>query len=130
MLNLHAFATRRRFFPLKAIACAWPEKSGIHGRRYRHGHEGLWKAETGKYDLIILDIMLPTMDRLEILTALRAKKIHTHVLFLTARDSVDDRVRGLRNRSHRTSGESDPALWVNQRCRLITDVHWYEIYVS
>jgi DNA-binding response OmpR family regulator len=60
------------------------------------GHEGLWKAETGKYDLIILDIMLPTMNGLEILTALRAKKIQTHVLFLTARDSVDDRVRGLR----------------------------------
>lgn len=60
------------------------------------GHEGQWKAETGKYDLIILDIMLPTVNGFEILTALRAKKIQTHVLFLTARDSVDDRVRGLR----------------------------------
>jgi DNA-binding response OmpR family regulator len=39
---------------------------------------------------------VPTMNGLEILTALRAKKIQTHVLFLTARDSVDDRVRGLR----------------------------------
>ena len=38
------------------------------------GHAGLWKAETGKYDLIILDIMLPIMNGLEIPTALELKK--------------------------------------------------------
>ena len=59
------------------------------------GKEGFWKAENAKYDLLILDIMLPGMDGLEILTSLRAKSINTHVLFLTARDAVEDRVKGL-----------------------------------
>jgi len=60
-----------------------------------NGKEGFWKAENGKYDLLILDIMLPGMDGLEILTALRARNIRTHVLFLTAKDTVEDRVKGL-----------------------------------
>ena len=59
------------------------------------GREGLWKAESGTYDLIILDIMLPGMDGLKILNALRTKRNKTHVLFLTARDTVNDRVKGL-----------------------------------
>jgi len=59
------------------------------------GADGHWKAANGKYDLLILDIMLPGMDGLEIVTALRAKGIQTHVLFLTARDTVEDRVKGL-----------------------------------
>lgn len=59
------------------------------------GSEGLWKAESEKYDLLILDIMLPGKDGLEILASLRAKGNQTHVLFLTARDTVEDRVKGL-----------------------------------
>ncbi len=59
------------------------------------GRDGLWKAENTKYDLLILDIMLPGMDGLEILASLRSKNIQTHVLFLTARDTVEDRVKGL-----------------------------------
>ncbi|MBM3705122.1 MAG: response regulator transcription factor, partial [Actinobacteria bacterium] len=47
------------------------------------------------YDCIILDIMLPSMDGLSILQNLRAKKINTPVLLLTAKNSVDDRVKGL-----------------------------------
>ena len=59
------------------------------------GQEGLWSAVSEKYDLLILDIMLPGLNGLEILASLRAKGIQTHVLFLTARDTVEDRVAGL-----------------------------------
>lgn len=71
------------------------KKAGYVVDETGEGREGLWKAESGKYDLIILDIMLPGMDGLEILSALRAKGNKTHVLFLTARDTVEDRVKGL-----------------------------------
>ncbi len=59
------------------------------------GREGLWYATTNDYDVIILDIMLPGMDGLTILRSLRAAKREAPVLLLTARDQVDDRVRGL-----------------------------------
>ncbi|MFQ5673271.1 MAG: heavy metal response regulator transcription factor [Nitrospinales bacterium] len=59
------------------------------------GEEGLYLARENLYDLIILDIMLPKMDGLEVLTRLREDKIDTPILLLTAKDSVEDRVRGL-----------------------------------
>lgn len=59
------------------------------------GQEGLWLAESNDYDLLILDIMLPGLDGLSLLHHLRAKGKTTHVLMLTARDTVEDRVRGL-----------------------------------
>lgn len=60
------------------------------------GEEGLWLGQTHDYDVIILDIMLPGMDGLEILDKLRKDGKETPVLFLTARDTVEDRVHGLR----------------------------------
>lgn len=59
------------------------------------GEEGLHMAEQNPYDLIILDIMLPKVDGLEVLTRLRGGKIETPVLLLTAKDSVEDKVEGL-----------------------------------
>ncbi len=59
------------------------------------GEEGLGLAETENYDLIILDIMLPKIDGLEVLSRLRKNKITTPILLLTAKDSVDDKVNGL-----------------------------------
>lgn len=59
------------------------------------GEEGLWLAETNDYDLIVLDLMLPKMDGLTILQRLREQGKQTHILILTARDTVEDRVRGL-----------------------------------
>ena len=59
------------------------------------GEEGLHLGEQNQYDLIILDLMLPKINGLEILSHLRAKKIETPVLLLTAKDSVDDKVEGL-----------------------------------
>ncbi|MBK9974077.1 MAG: response regulator transcription factor [Planctomycetes bacterium] len=59
------------------------------------GKEGLWYATTNPYDAIILDLNLPGLPGLELLRQARAKGVTSHVLVLTARDGVDDRVRGL-----------------------------------
>ncbi|OTN77674.1 two-component system response regulator receiver protein [Enterococcus sp. 8G7_MSG3316] len=58
------------------------------------GSEGLYEAETGIYDLIILDLMMPEMDGYEVLAALRSKGIQTPVLILTAKDGLEDKVTG------------------------------------
>ena len=60
------------------------------------GREGLFLASSGSYDAIILDRMLPGMDGLAMLGALRAAEIGTPSLILSALGSVDDRVKGLR----------------------------------
>ena len=60
------------------------------------GEEGLWLATSNDYDAVILDIMLPKRDGLSMLSALRAQGRSVHVLLLTARDTVADRVQGLR----------------------------------
>jgi DNA-binding response OmpR family regulator len=59
------------------------------------GEEGEYLAEVNPYDLIILDIMLPNKDGIEVCHELRAKKINTPILMLTAKDTVEDRVTGL-----------------------------------
>jgi DNA-binding response OmpR family regulator len=59
------------------------------------GEEGLRRAEDDEYDVIILDLMLPKLDGLSVLKRLRDAGGEAHVLILTARDTVDDRVRGL-----------------------------------
>jgi len=61
----------------------------------RDGRVGLDYALAKSYDVIILDIMLPKMNGLEVLTELRNQRIKTPVLLLTARDGLDDRVQGL-----------------------------------
>ena len=59
------------------------------------GQEALEKAEINNYDLIILDIMLPKMDGIEVCKKLREDKIETPIIMLTARNTIEDRVRGL-----------------------------------
>jgi DNA-binding response OmpR family regulator len=71
-------------------------KSGYAVDLAGDGDEGLWLAESHDYDVIILDIMLPKRDGLAVLGELRQHGKATHVLLLTARDTVPDRVRGLR----------------------------------
>ena len=61
----------------------------------RDGLDGLHAATTAEYDLIVLDVMLPRLDGWGVLETLRRGGQQTPVLFLTARDQVEDRVRGL-----------------------------------
>jgi DNA-binding response OmpR family regulator len=59
------------------------------------GEEGFFLLNSEKFDLLILDLMLPGRDGLDILRTLREKRIGLPVLILTARDSLEDRVEGL-----------------------------------
>lgn len=60
-----------------------------------NGPDGLHLAMTGDYDLIVLDVMLPGLDGWQILKTLRQSEKDVPILFLTARDHVEDRVKGL-----------------------------------
>jgi two-component system copper resistance phosphate regulon response regulator CusR len=59
------------------------------------GEEGFYLVQTEAFDLIVLDVMLPGRNGLEILTAMRRHGFKTPVLMLTAKDAIEDRVRGL-----------------------------------
>jgi two-component system OmpR family response regulator len=59
------------------------------------GEEALWMARSEAYDAIVLDVMLPGLDGFATCRELRARGVWTPVLFLTARDAVEDRVEGL-----------------------------------
>ncbi|MGO5139883.1 response regulator transcription factor [Streptococcus alactolyticus] len=58
------------------------------------GEEGLYEAESGVYDLILLDLMLPEKDGFQVLKELREKGISTPVLIMTAKESLDDKGHG------------------------------------
>jgi two-component system OmpR family response regulator len=59
------------------------------------GPDGLWHATENDYDAIVLDVMLPGMDGFSVCRELRAARRWAPILMLTARDAIDDRVRGL-----------------------------------
>src|SRR5215470_3987523 len=59
------------------------------------GEEGFFLANHESFDLVVLDLMLPRRDGLEVLATLRKRGLQTPVLVLTARDTVEDRVQGL-----------------------------------
>ena len=59
------------------------------------GQDGLWHARSGEHDVIILDLMLPKIDGLSILKTLRQERSPAHILVLTAKDTSEDKVRGL-----------------------------------
>lgn len=58
------------------------------------GEEGLYEAESGVYDLILLDLMLPEKDGFQVLKELREKGVSTPVLIMTAKESLDDKGHG------------------------------------
>jgi DNA-binding response OmpR family regulator len=70
-------------------------ETGIVADAVHDGEEGLEAARTTAYDVIVLDVMLPGLDGMEVSRRMREARVHTPILMLTARDSVDDRVRGL-----------------------------------
>ena len=71
------------------------KKSGYAVDAAADGPQGLWLAGSNDYDAIVLDIMLPGLDGLSVLQQLREAGNTAHVLLLTAKDSIEDRVRGL-----------------------------------
>ncbi len=61
----------------------------------RTGEEGFYLVSAEQFDLVILDLMLPGRDGLQVLSTLRKRGLVTPVLILTARDAIEDRVQGL-----------------------------------
>ena len=78
-----------------AYLCKGLTENGFTVDVARQGDDGLHLLRTGSYDLAVLDVMLPRLDGWAVITALRQEGLQIPVLFLTARDSVDDRVKGL-----------------------------------
>lgn len=75
-------------------------KRGLEAENYAvdaayDGEDGLYLATSHDYDLILLDILLPKLNGLDVLAKLRERGIHTPVIMLTARGALPDRVRGL-----------------------------------
>jgi DNA-binding response OmpR family regulator len=75
-------------------------REGLEGEKYdvvveRTGESAFFRVNTETFDAILLDLTLPGRDGLDILRALRARRLATPVLVLTARDSLQDRVTGL-----------------------------------
>jgi DNA-binding response OmpR family regulator len=71
------------------------EEEGLTVALAADGEEGDYKARTADYDVIILDLMLPKVDGLTLLKRWRQDNVNTHVLVLTAKGSVEDKVTGL-----------------------------------
>jgi len=75
-------------------------RDGLEGEHYEvrvaaTGEEGFFLANHESFDLVVLDLMLPRRDGLEVLATLRKRGLQTPVLILTAKDTVEDRVQGL-----------------------------------
>ena len=75
--------------------CKMLEKNNIRADAVYDGLSGYIQGRKNAYDVIVLDIMLPEMNGLEVLRRLRFEKIYTPILLLTAKDSTDDKVKGL-----------------------------------
>ena len=80
---------------LNNVVTRYLKKNGYSVDSVLDGEEALDYLEYGEYDLVILDIMMPKVDGFEVIKKLRNKGNHTSVLMLTARDSADDKVKGL-----------------------------------
>ena len=81
--------------PLREALRQGLEEAGFAVDASADGEEGLWYARSNAYDVIVLDLMLPGIDGLTILSRLRREGSAVPILILTARDTVADRVRGL-----------------------------------
>jgi two-component system, OmpR family, copper resistance phosphate regulon response regulator CusR len=80
---------------LRESICQGLREAGYAVDAAADGPTGLWQAQSGEYDVIVLDLMLPGLDGLSVLRRLREAGCASHVLILTAKDTTSDRVGGL-----------------------------------
>src|SRR6185437_4733716 len=80
---------------LSAVLVSGLAEQGMQVKHERSYADGLARATLGAFDVIILDVMLPGGNGFELCRELRRREVSSPVLMLTARDTVDDRVRGL-----------------------------------
>jgi DNA-binding response OmpR family regulator len=83
------------YAPLRTSTAKGLREAGFAVDEASDGEEGLWYARSNPYDVVVLDLMLPKVDGMEILRRIRDAGSASHVLLLTARDTVEDRVGGL-----------------------------------
>jgi DNA-binding response OmpR family regulator len=81
--------------PLRLSVAQGLREAGFAVDTAADGEEGWWFAGSGEYDVVVLDLMLPKLDGLTILERMRQQRRDAHVLILTARDTLNDRIRGL-----------------------------------
>lgn len=80
---------------LRSMLCAALKHNGFEITAAANGRDALAEIAETKPDLVVLDVMMPDLDGFEVCRRLRTANDHTPVLFLTARDSTEDKVRGL-----------------------------------
>jgi DNA-binding response OmpR family regulator len=81
--------------PLRKSLVQGLREAGYAVDEASNGEDGLWHAQSGEHDVIILDLMLPKLDGISLLKSLRQKNCPARILVLTARDTPEDKVRGL-----------------------------------
>lgn len=81
---------RTRLFIQKGL-----KEAGFLTEMANNGEDGLWKASSGDFDLIVSDIMMPKLDGISLLKKLRDSNVNTPVLFLSAKSDTEARIAGL-----------------------------------
>jgi len=81
--------------PLRENLCRFLREAGYLVDAASAGDEGLWAAKEGQHDLVLLDLMLPGVDGMDILRRLRAMGNPVHILVISARDGLEDRLEAL-----------------------------------
>ena len=81
--------------PLRDSLCRFLREAGYLVDAASTGDEGLWAAKEGQHDLVLLDLMLPGVDGMDILQRLRAMGNAVHILVISARDGLEDRLEAL-----------------------------------
>ena len=78
-----------------AFILKWLKQAGFTTVHAEDGKTGLFKAKTEEFDLAVIDIMLPVMDGFSVIEKIRAAKITTPIIILSAKNAVEDKIRGL-----------------------------------
>ncbi len=83
------------FQPLRESLVQGFREAGFAVDEASDGESALWHAQSGEHDVIVLDLMLPKVDGMTVIRELRERESPSHILVLTAKDTTEDKVRGL-----------------------------------